>query len=147
MSSKLGTKKKPVSSTGWGDHGSHREPTINAGQHPSDDKHSQSMRKPPPAQPPPDQQRRDKGYNQTYDTKTQGQRRPSATSREDGTNGLPAADRGRNDDHGQRGANVDNGQKPVSSQFALRFLQQFLGADLFEVFLASHFEENFRGSR
>ena len=136
MSSSFGTKKKPVSSTGRGDHGSHRDSAINpaqhpsndthsqsipdqrgrdegyatnAGQYPSSDTHSQSMRKPTLPPHPQDQQRRDEGYNQTYDTKSQGQRRPSVTSPEDGSNRLPPADLARHDDHGQRGANVGSG--------------------------------------
>ena len=133
MSSNWGTKKKPVSSTGRGGYSSHRDSAINAAQHPSNDTHSQSipdqrgrdegyttnagqypsddlhslsMRKPTLPPHPQDQQRRDEGYNQTYDTKSQGQRRPSVTSHEDGTNRLPLA---RHDDHGQRGANVGYG--------------------------------------
>ena len=136
MSSSFGTKKKPVNSSGRGDHGSHRDSTINAAQHPSDNTHSQSiqdqrgrdeayttnagqyrsgdthshsMRKPTLPPHPQDQQRREEGYNQTHDTKSQGQRRPSVTSPEDGTNRLPPADLARHDDHGQRGANVGYG--------------------------------------
>ena len=136
MSSSFGTKKKPVNSSGRGEHGSHRDSTINTAQHPSNDTHSQSiqdqrgrdegyttnagqypsgdthshsMRKPTLPPHPQDQQRREEGYNQTYDAKSQGQRRPSVTSPEDGTNRLPPADLARHDDHGQRGANVGYG--------------------------------------
>ena len=136
MSSHFGTKKKPVSSTARGDHSSHRDSAVNAAQYPSGDTHSQSIpdqrvreegyatnagqypsgdthshltRKPTLPPHPQDQQRRDEGYNQTYDTKSQGQRRPSVTSPEDGANRLPSADLARHDDHGQRGANVGYG--------------------------------------
>ena len=136
MSSHFGPKKKPISSTGLGEHGSHRDSAIsaaqipsddthsqsipdqrgreeryttNAGQYPSGDMHSNSMRKPTLPPHPLDQQRRDEGFSQTYDTKSQGQRRPSVTSPEDGTNRLPPADLARHDDHGQRGANVGYG--------------------------------------
>ena len=136
MSSSSGTKKKPVSSTGRGDHSSHRDSAVNAAQHPSGDRHSQSIpdqrgreegsttkagqypsgdthshlaRKPTLPPHPQDQQRRDEGYNQTYDTKSQGQRRPSVTSPEDGTNRHTPADLARHDDHGQRGANAGYG--------------------------------------
>lgn len=109
MSSASGTKKKVVNSTEPGDRGSHshRESAINAGQYQSNDTHSHSKKKPPPPPPLPDQRRRDEG--QACDTKSQGQRRPSMSSPEDGTNRLSPADHPRRDDYGQLGADVGYG--------------------------------------